>query len=104
MWMAPRHRTAWKFLCRGSLVFSPGHQFTHYVFLERAPGPVLTAAEVEMLPILGFMMLCFADVTDFIFKSVISTSIEGHKQREKHCDRYKTSNYLEYWSKFKMLP
>ena len=27
--------------------------------------------------------LISADVTDFIFKSVISTSREGHKQREK---------------------
>ena len=40
--------------------------------------------------------LISADVTDFIFKSVSSTSIEGHKQREKRYDKYKTGNYLEH--------
>ena len=40
--------------------------------------------------------LISADVTDFIFKSVSSTSIEGHKQREKCYDKYKTGNYLEH--------
>ena len=58
LWMALGHRTAGNVLCRWSPAFSPGHQFIHYIFVECAPGPVLTAVEVEMwFPILGFMML-----------------------------------------------
>ena len=71
VWMALGHRTAGNVLCRWPLAFSPGHQFIHYIFVECAPGPVLTAVEVEMwFPILGFTMLLSLQMSRISFLKV----------------------------------